>query len=382
MFPYHAELVEGEDEREKFKSEVIEDKSLEKLRQCADRRENGYWWKNGVLMHSVEGDAGETWERVVVPVGRRKKVLWLAHSVPTAGHLSDRKTHDILKRHYVWPGIARDVKGWCKSCPKCQRVKGSPHKKVPLQPMPVITEPFEVMAFDLVGPYERSQHGYKYVLTAMCLASKYPEAIPLKDIRAETVAEAMVEIFSRTGVPQKMLTDQGSQFVGHLNQQLCKKLNIEKVRTSAYHPQTNGCLERWHGTLNPMIKKSIQSKKDWEKQLKYALFAYRSAPHANTGFSPFEIIYGRQVRGPLELLKEALDSQEKEQVDVCKWEEQLQERLEIVRDTVRERETKAKAKMKAGYDKKAKPREFQEGSMVLLRIPGMAGKLEDAWDGP
>lgn len=65
-----------------------------------------------------------------------------------------------------------------------------------------------------------SQHGYKYVLTAMCLASKYPEAIPLKDVRAETVAEAMVDIFSRTGIPQKMLTDQGSQFVGHLNQPL------------------------------------------------------------------------------------------------------------------------------------------------------------------
>ena len=83
------------------------------------------------------------------------------------------------------------------------------------------------------------------------------------------------------------------------------------------------------------------------------MFAYRSAPHANTGFSPFEIIYGRQVRGPLELLKETLDSQDKEQVDVCKWVEQLQERLEIVRDTVRERETMAKAKMKVVYDKKA-----------------------------
>lgn len=152
--------------------------------------------------------------------------------------------------------------------------------------------------------------------------------------------------------------------------------------TSAYHPQTNGCLERWHGTLNPVIKKSIESKKDWEKQIKYALFAYRSAPHTNTGFSPFEIIYGRQVRGPLELLKESWDSQGKEQVDVCMWVEQLQERLEMVRDTVRECETKAKVKMKAMYDKKAQSREFQEGNMVLLRVPGMVGKLDDAWDGP
>lgn len=81
-------------------------------------------------------------------------------------------------------------------------------------------------------------------------------------------------------------------------------------------------------------------------------------------------------------MKESWDSQGKEQVDVCMWVEQLQERLEMVRDTVRECETKAKVKMKAMYDKKAQSREFQEGNMVLLHVPGMVGKLDDAWDGP
>ena len=89
--------------------------------------------------------------------------------------------------------------------------------------------------------------------TAMCLASEYPEVIPLKDIRAETVAENMMEIFCRLGVPRKLLTDQGSQFAGHLMKELCKKMNNEKIRTSAYHPETNGYLKRWHGTLTPMI---------------------------------------------------------------------------------------------------------------------------------
>ena len=98
-----------------------------------------------------------------------------------AGHMSDKKTRALLRRNYTWPGITRDVAEWCKTCPKCQLVKKTPQSKVPLQPMPIVSEPFEILAFDIVGPFERSRQGYKYVLTAMCLASKYPEAIPLKD---------------------------------------------------------------------------------------------------------------------------------------------------------------------------------------------------------
>ena len=132
--------------------------------------------------------------------------------------------------------------------------------RAPLQPIPVITEPYEKMAFDLVGPVPRSRDGFKYVLSGICLASRYPEAIPLKDVRAETVAEGMLEIFSTTGVPRQILTDQGSQFVGQLVKQLCVKLNVDKLQTTPYHPQSNGCLERWHGTLVSMLVKSLQDK--------------------------------------------------------------------------------------------------------------------------
>ena len=296
--------------------------------------------------------------------------------------MSDKKTRALIRRHYTWPGVYKDVKDWCKQCPKCQLVKKKPQAKAPLHPLPVVSEPFEVLAFDIVGPFERSRQGHKYILTAMYLASKYPEAIPLKDIRAETVAEGMLEIFSRTGIPKTILTDQGQQFIGKLNEQLCQRLNIRKIRTSAYHPQTNGCLERWHGTLTPMIKKSISNKLDWEKQVKLAVFAYRCAPHSNTGLSPFELIYGKNVRGPLEILRENWENQEKEQFNVSTWIEELHERLQTIRDVAAQREVEAKKKMKMNYDRQSKPRELKEGSMVLLRIPGLGRKLDDTWDGP
>ena len=204
------------------------------------------------------------------------------------------------------------------------------------------------------GPFLRSKDGYKYVLSAICLASRYLEAIPLKNVRAETVVEGLVEIF-RTGVLLQILTDQGLQFVGKLMKQLYLKLNIDKLQTTPYHPQLNGYIERWHGTLVPMLKRILQDKLDRVQQVKYVLFACRSAPNRDSGLSPFEIVFGRHVRGPLELLHDMWETEEKTSVNVCGWVKELQTRLEVLQDP---------------------------GDMVLVRIPGLSGKLEDSWDGP
>ena len=112
------------------------------------------------------------------------------------------------------------------------------------------------------------------ILTCMCLASKYPEAVALRRVDAETVAEAMMEIFSRTGLPEEILTDQGSVFMARLTKQLCRLLNVKQLRTSPYHPQTDGCLECWHRSLKNMLRKCNERKMEWDNILKYFLFAY------------------------------------------------------------------------------------------------------------
>ena len=138
----------------------------------------------------------------------------------------------------------------------------------------------------------------------MCYASKYPEAISLKRVDAQSVAEGMVEVYSRRiGLPTEILTDPGTVFMSALPKQLCDMLEIKRIRTSPYHPDSDRMLERWHASMKPMIKKTELDHRDWDKCLKYLLFAYRSTPHSVTGFSPFELIYGRDVRGPLELLR-------------------------------------------------------------------------------
>ena len=122
-----------------------------------------------------------------------------------------------------------------------------------------------------------------------------------------------------------------------------------------------------------MLKKCLEDKLDWAKQLKYALFVCRSAPNRDSGLSPLEIIYGRH---------DMWDSTEKETLNVCEWVVMLQKRLEVVHDMLREKMTEAKTKQKLDYDKNTKMRHFQMGDMVPMRILGLTGKLEDSWDGP
>ena len=119
-----------------------------------------------------------------------------------------------------------------------------------------------------------------------------------------SVTEAMIDVFSRIGIPYELLRDQGSVFMGRLTKELRGLLNIDHLRTSPYHPKTDGCLERWHSSMKHMHRKCEDRKAQWDILLKYFLFAYRCSPHSNTDFSPFEIIFGQPTRGPLDVLRE------------------------------------------------------------------------------
>ena len=154
----------------------------------------------------------------------------LAHK--HSGHLGVAKVRALLAPFYTWPGIHRDVRAHCFACSDFQRAKRSMPSSAPNQSMPILTEPFEKMATDIVGPFPRSRHGFKYLLTTICLASKYPDVVPIRDISAATVAEGLVEIFSRTGIPRVLLSDQGTQFVSSLVKALCDRLVLQLVHTT------------------------------------------------------------------------------------------------------------------------------------------------------
>jgi transposase InsO family protein len=179
--------------------------------------------------------------------------------------------------------------------------------RAPLNPVPVVSEPFRKIAIDLIGELPKTKTGYKYILTIIDYATRYPEAIPLKTTHSRVIAEALVSLFSRVGLPDEIVSDQGANLIGTLMTQLYELLGITNIKTSVYHPEANGLVERFNGMLKRMLKKFASDEVDkWDKYLPYVLFAYREVPCQSTGYSPFELLYGRTVRGPFSLITDAL----------------------------------------------------------------------------
>lgn len=187
--------------------EVHADQSLKIPRQLADKGERGYSWRDGLLLHTITDIIEGVCERIVIPRCRRREILTIAHD--KLGHLGSRKVVRILKKRFTWPCMSREVHEFVSSCDLCQRNNRTGHKRAPMIERPIITEPFETVAFDLVGPFSKARHSKRYLLTYCCMATRWPDAVALSSITAHAVADGMIKIFSRTGLPLVMLTDQG-----------------------------------------------------------------------------------------------------------------------------------------------------------------------------
>ena len=206
-------------------------------------------------------------------------------------------------------------------------------------------EPFKRITMDIVGPLPRSKTGNKYILVVCDYATRYPEAFPLRSCDTEHVAEALVNLFARVGVPQEILADQGTNFMSQLMMEIYNLLHIKSIRTTAYHPQTDGLVERFNKTLKSMLRKyATESGKEWYKLLPYLLFAYRDVPQSSTGFSPFELLYGRSVCGPLDVLRGAWEAEERSDESVVSYVFAMRERLEKMMEHVKENLGKAQTR--------------------------------------
>ena len=305
-----------------------------------------------------------------------------AHRGLAGGHFSEKKIFLSISVHFWWPQLRASVRDYCAACAECQRGGKAHSRRVPLQKTPIISVPYTRMACDIVGPLPRTQAGFRYILTAMCLGTRYPFAIPLKRVDAQTVAEALMEVFSNTGIPAELLHDQGQVFMGKVTTTLCGLLNIKQLKTTAYHPQTNGILERWHGCLKNMLRKQEEGPREWDRLLKYCLLAYRATPHAATLFSPYELVHGRQLRGPLQALKEGWTQGELTFKTSIEWLNQLRDTLAELQKVSFQNEEKFKKETKGAYDKGTVKRSYELGAMVLLHSPSLSGSLTTVWEGP
>ena len=305
--------------RDQFIKDRQADQELSVIVQCAGSEQEArdypvcYFIKNGVLMRKwrpPQVPSTQEWEityQIVVPKNSQEEVIKLGYSTPLAGHLGISKTYNRILSHFYWPGIRKNVVQFSRSCHTCQLV-GKPNQKphvAPLQPISGFEEPFSRVIVDCVGPLPKTKKGKQFLLTVMCASTRFLEAVPLCNIKAKTVITALIKSFTLVGLPKTIQSDQGSNFMAGLFQQVMYQLRIHQIKSSAYHPESQGALERFHQTLKTMLRTyCVEQEKEWDEGVHLVLFAAREAVQESLGFSPFELVFGRSVCGPLKLLKE------------------------------------------------------------------------------
>ncbi len=277
-----------------------------------------------------------------------------------------------------------ELKEFCKPCPECQLTTGRTPAYAPLIPLPVVDTPFERIGVDIVGPVEKSQRGNRFILVICDYATRYPEAHSLREVTAKQIATVLLRFFSQVGIPQEVLTDQGPSFMSHTLQKVYQLLGIKRVRTTPYHPQTDGLVKCFNQTLKTMLRKYISDTgKHWDKWLPFLLSAYREVPQPSTGFSPFELLYAHQVRGPLDVLRESWEVTDKQgKKNIISYVLKMREHLQNTTALAQENLLHSQAHQKEWHDHTARTRTFEPGENILLLLPMSEHKLLAKWQGP
>ena len=350
-----------------------------------------FYMKSGILMRKWRPPtvaADEEWQvshQIVVPNCYRDEILSLTHESPLAGHLGTNKMYQKVLSHFYWPGLHKDVVKFCRSCHTCQ-VVGKPNQKppvAPLKPIPMVEEPFSRVLVDCVGPLPKTRSGNNYLLTIMCIVTRFPEAIPLWNIKARTVIKALIKFFTLVGLPKHIQSDQGLNFMSTVFQQVMHQLNITQHKSSAYHPQSQGTIERFHQTLKTMMRSYyFDNHKDWDEGIHLLMFAARESVQETLGFSPFELVFGHVVRGPLKMLKESWLAVDDEPVSLLEYVATFKTRLLEAGELARKNLSRVQTQMKVWYDRKARERVFNVGDKVLVLFPIAGNPLQARYHGP
>lgn len=315
-----------------------------------------------------------------VPTEEREAIIYEMHCSPIGGHKGVSKTYKRIKRDYYWENLKKDIQCRIQQCADCQ-VKKLVRIKTE-QPMVITDTPgtvFEKIAIDIVGPLPKTKSNNEYILTIQDQLSKFSLGIPLVDQKAETIADAFIKRFICTfGAPKVCLTDQGRNFFSNFMKRVNKKFKIKKIQTTAFHPQSNGSLERSHHSLGEYLKQYANSNEEWDHWIDLAMLSYNTCVHEGTKFTPYELVFGKTARLPSEQPLHELDRLPTYN-DYLK---NLVENLTETRKLAYKNLMDAKEKSKRYYDIKINPVNFHEGDHVFLLSGPKPNKLGAQYEGP
>ena len=311
--------------------------------------------------------------RVVVPRGMRFQIFALAHSHPMAGHPGERRTWARISETYTWFRSKRDVVIMVKGCLVCakhntRRVGSQASKKT----VPVEGIPLSQWAMDVLGPLPKSGDGNQYILVVTDLLTKWVELFAMPDQKAQTVVECLISVINRYSIPASILSDNGSNFKSNLVKKLFETLQVKPIYTSPYHPESDGQCERFNSTLVQTLRKLIEERpEEWNRKLQYVAFSYRTSKHSVTGYSPYQLVFGRKPREPVHTLTEPDETRSATYLanfkDAEGWRRIALRRINAEKeDRVWQNEAP----------------EYKEGDLVMLKDHRRTSKLSPMYKGP
>lgn len=311
--------------------------------------------------------------RLYIPQNIRDKVLTQFHD--KNGHMGIDKTFDAIASKYYWPNLYKEIADYTSKCITCQQ-RCLKKQRAPMQETDNPPYPFAKVGLDLSGPYPLTLSGNKYIATFVDWYSGWPEAFPIPDKTGETIAHLIIEeIFPRYGACLQIVTDNGTEFENRVVKETLETLNISHVTTSFYHPQSNAKVERFHRTLNDVLSKMVDGNTNsWDLFLNQALAAVRFNISESSKFSPYFLLYNRDVVLPIDNLLQPRRKYQGEETHKIALEHQHKTFMLVHRHL-----KQAKRRQTKYADKKSKSVEFSVGDPVYYKNYQKTNKLQNNW---
>ena len=230
--------------------------------------------------------------RVIIPPVLRKRVLQQLH----VGHCGIVRMKELARSYFWWPGLDGQIEETARTCPSCQAVRCMP-QPAPLHPWEWPGGPWRRLHIDFAGPFEE-----RMFLVAVDAHSKWPEVSMMRSTTAEKTIEKLGEMFSRFGFPEQLVSDNGPQFISQEFERFLEANGVQHIRSSPYHPSTNGLAERFVQSMKHALKAS-QGQGSLHQRLNSFLLSYRNIPHSTTKVAPAVLLMKKQLRTSLDLLR-------------------------------------------------------------------------------
>ncbi|XP_058727787.1 uncharacterized protein LOC131599463 [Vicia villosa] len=304
------------------------------------------------------------------------------------GHAMSKK---ILRAGYYWLTMESDCYKHVKRCHKCQIYADKIH--VPPTLLNVLSSPwpFSMWGIDMIGMIEpKASNGHRFILVAIDYFTKWVEAASYANVTRQVVVRFIKNnIICRYGIPSKIITDNGSNLNNKMMKELCEEFKIEHHNSSPYRPKMNGAVEAANKNIKKIVQKMVVTYKDWHEMLPFALHGYRTSVRTSTGATPFSLVYGMEAVLPVEVEIPSMRVLMETKLSEAEWCQNRYDQLNLIEEkrmTALCHGQLYQARMKQAFNKKVRPREFQEGDLVLKKIlsfqPDSRGKWSPNYEGP